>query len=70
MASAGTRAYIRGSGAEPPAGVRGAELPVGVSPPKTDDILVLSTHFCAVLEFVVAADLTEATRQWRIPLLY
>jgi len=28
-----------------------------------DGILYLSTHFCAVLELVVVADLTEATRQ-------
>jgi len=28
-----------------------------------DGIFYLSTHFCAVLELVVVADLTEATRQ-------
>ena len=28
-----------------------------------DGILYPSTHFCAVLELVVVADLTEATRQ-------
>jgi len=32
-----------------------------------DGILLLSTHFCAVLELVMAADLTEATRQTRRP---
>ena len=37
----------------------------GRSPPEADSILVPSTHFCAVLELVVVADLTEATRQRR-----
>ena len=40
-----------------------AEPPVGVR--EASGILVLSTHFCAVLELVVVADLTEATRQRR-----
>jgi len=63
------RAQERGGlGAEPPAGLQGAEPPVrvrGRSPPEADSILVPSTHFCAVLELVVVADLTEATRQRR-----
>ena len=62
MASAGARACNGGLGAEPPAGLQGAEPPVrvrGRSPPEADSILVPSTHFCAVLELVVVADLTE-----------
>ena len=36
----------------------------GRSPAEADGILVLEhTFFCAVLELVVVADLTEATRQ-------
>jgi len=44
MASKGARAYQRGLGALPPAGVQGAEPPVwdqGAKPPKVDDILTV-----------------------------
>jgi len=37
----------------------------GAEPPEADGILVLITHFCAVLELAEVANLTEATRQSR-----
>jgi len=49
MASAGARAYNGGPGA----------------PPEADGISTGALIFCAVLELVVVADLTEATRQRR-----
>jgi len=57
MASAEARVYNGGVGAEPPVGVRRVK-----PPPETDGILVMSTHFCAVLHLAVVGDLTEATR--------
>jgi len=57
---------IFGPGAEPPAG--GAQPPVwarGRSPLKLIAFQYWNTHFCAVLELAVAADLTEATRPRR-----
>jgi len=57
MASAGAQAWE--SRGQSPGGGSGAKTP------EADGILVLNTHFCAVLELVVVADLTEATRQRR-----
>jgi len=49
MASAGARAYNGGLGAEPPAGVQGADEPPvggqGAKPPEADGILVLEHTF-------------------------
>ena len=39
----------------------------GAKPPEAGGILVVSAHFCAVLELVVVAVLTQATRQTRRP---
>jgi len=53
LASAGARTYNGGPGGR-------------VTPTEADGILVLEyTFFCAVLELVVVADLTKATRQRR-----
>ena len=57
MASAAAQAWE--SRGQSPGGGSGAKTP------EADGILVLNTHFCAVLELVVVADLTEATRQRR-----
>ena len=65
-ASAGAPAYKGGLGAELPAGVQGADPQWGSGEsPSEADGSILSTHFCAVLELVVVADLTEAIRQRR-----
>jgi len=57
MASAGSRAYNGGLGAEPPVGVRGRVAP----PPEADGILVLGTHFLRSPGACSGSDLTEAT---------
>ena len=45
MASAGARAYKRGSGAEPPAGVQGQApgMGQGAKPPEADEVFVFKT---------------------------
>jgi len=69
MASAGARACNGGSGDRAPSWGPGGRAPVGgqgsEAPPKLVAFLYcMGTHFCAVLELVVVADLTEATREF------
>jgi len=64
----GVATYNGGLGAEPPVGVQGAEPRWGSRARSLLKLMAFwywSTHFPAVLELVVVADLTEATRQRR-----
>jgi len=64
----GERGPITVSGGRAVSGSPGDRVPdegSGAEPPEADGILVLITHFCAVLELAEVANLTEATRQSR-----